>query len=107
MNEPTEPGSAPPVLAASDISKAFPGVQALKHVNFDLMAGEVHALVGENGAGKSTLVKILSGGHQPDSGALTVAGQVVRMRRAEKRSRTRGCVVSWIARGLIWRRLAG
>lgn len=87
MNEPTEPGSTPPVLAASDISKAFPGVQALKQVNFDLMAGEVHALVGENGAGKSTLVKILSGAYQPDSGALTVAGQVVRMRRAEDAER--------------------
>ena len=50
------------------ISKAFPGVQALKEVSFELWPGEVHVLVGQNGAGKSTLIKILSGAYHPDTG---------------------------------------
>jgi ribose transport system ATP-binding protein len=56
------------VLSARRISKSFSGVQVLFSVNFDLRAGEIHALMGENGAGKSTLVKILSGFEQPTSG---------------------------------------
>lgn len=53
-----------------DISKYFPGTQALNKVNMEILAGEVHGLVGENGAGKSTLVNILSGVYKPDNGSI-------------------------------------
>ena len=68
------------LLSARGIDKAFPGVQALEGVDFDLEAGEIHALVGENGAGKSTLIKVLTGVERPDAGVLTYAGQVVEVR---------------------------
>ena len=58
----------PPLLELKHISKSFPGVQALDDVQFDICAGEVHALLGENGAGKSTLIKIASGVYQADAG---------------------------------------
>ena len=56
------------------INKAFPGVQALKDVNFTLRKGEIHALMGENGAGKSTLIKVLTGVYQKDSGVINLSG---------------------------------
>lgn len=59
------------------VEKRFPGVYALKHVDFDLQRGEVHALMGENGAGKSTLMKILSGVYQRDGGSVKISGQEV------------------------------
>lgn len=59
-----------PILELHNISKRFPGVQALKDVRFDVLPGEVHALIGENGAGKSTLIKIISGVYRPDEGTL-------------------------------------
>lgn len=49
------------ILEMRDISKSFPGVKALRHVNLKVHAGEIHAICGENGAGKSTLMKVLSG----------------------------------------------
>jgi len=56
------------------VRKSFGGVRALAGVNLELHRGTVTALIGENGAGKSTLVKILSGVHQPDSGAIEIDG---------------------------------
>ena len=62
------------LLEARAICKSFAGVSVLKSVDFDVQAGEVHALVGENGAGKSTLMNILAGVLQPDSGEIIFAG---------------------------------
>ncbi len=67
------------VLSARGISKSFNGVQVLFSVNFDLRAGEIHALMGENGAGKSTLVKVLSGFEQPTSGEILLDGRPVKL----------------------------
>lgn len=58
-----------------DIVKRFPGVLANDHVNFDVHAGEVHALLGENGAGKSTLMRVLYGFYQPDEGQIFLNGR--------------------------------
>ncbi|MDH3649496.1 MAG: sugar ABC transporter ATP-binding protein [Saprospiraceae bacterium] len=57
------------------IHKYFPGVHALKGVDFDLRQGEVLALIGENGAGKSTLIKMLGGAHQPSEGTIELFGE--------------------------------
>jgi ribose transport system ATP-binding protein len=64
-----------PFLQLRNISKAFPGVQALDNVSIDINKGEIHALLGENGAGKSTLIKLLTGVHHWDSGTVTYDGK--------------------------------
>jgi ribose transport system ATP-binding protein len=66
------------VLQAEGVSKSFAGVTALRQVDFDLMSGEVHALMGENGAGKSTLMKILAGVHIDYDGEIRIEGAPVR-----------------------------
>lgn len=65
------------ILVMKNISKKYPGVQALDDVSFTLLTGEIHALVGANGAGKSTLVGILSGARTKDSGSIFVNGEEV------------------------------
>ena len=67
------------LLEMKNITKIFPGVKALNGVNFNLKAGEIHALVGENGAGKSTFIKTLTGVHQPDGGEIILEGKKVEM----------------------------
>lgn len=64
------------LLSANGISKSFPGVRALNSVDFNLIGGEVHALVGENGAGKSTLVKTIAGIIEKDDGEIKINGDI-------------------------------
>lgn len=66
------------VLSVKGAVKQFGGVQALRDVDFDVNAGEIHALLGENGAGKSTLMNLLSGVYAPDGGTISVDGKSVR-----------------------------
>jgi len=67
-----------PVLELREIRKSFGPTVALDGVNLEIAAGEVHALIGENGAGKSTLMNVLSGALQPDSGSMSLRGDVYR-----------------------------
>lgn len=60
------------------VDKKFPGVHALKAVDFEIKRGEIVGLVGENGAGKSTLMKVIYGAYQPDGGTVSIDGQAVR-----------------------------
>src|SRR5918998_3210476 len=71
-------GEPPPVLEMTGIRKIFPGVVALDGVDFRLLPGEVHALMGENGAGKSTLIKVLTGVYGIDGGQIRLDGREVR-----------------------------
>ena len=68
------------LMEVENISKSFPGVQALKNVQFKIYAGEIHALVGENGAGKSTLMNILSGVYGQTEGRLLWQGKEVQFK---------------------------
>ena len=65
------------VLEARGLTRRFTGVLALSSVDFRLLAGEVHALMGQNGAGKSTLIKVLTGVHEADAGELRLNGAVI------------------------------
>lgn len=63
------------LLEIKKLKKSFSGIYALSDINFDLIKGEIHCLVGENGAGKSTFMKILSGAYIPDSGDINILGE--------------------------------
>jgi ribose transport system ATP-binding protein len=70
----SEPEAAPVAVRLHHVSKSFPGVQALRDICFDLLAGEVHGLVGANGACKCAMIRMLSGASTPDSGEIEVGG---------------------------------
>ena len=75
-------GGQQPLLELSQVSKHFGGVMALKDVDFTLMPGEIHGLVGENGAGKSTMMKIIAGVHHEFEGTMKIKSREVRLRSA-------------------------
>ncbi|MBL8153394.1 MAG: sugar ABC transporter ATP-binding protein [Anaerolineae bacterium] len=89
------------LLEMRGIHKHFPGVHALKGVDFDLMPGEVHALVGENGAGKSTLMLILAGVYQPDAGTLTFDQQPNLVIHNERHAQSLGIAIVYQERSLF------
>jgi ABC-type sugar transport system ATPase subunit len=77
---PVPPATAAPLLTLTQISKRFPGVNALTGVDLELRVGRSHALVGENGAGKSTLIKVIAGSMAPDEGQIRIDGLPVHLR---------------------------
>ncbi|HEX6705777.1 MAG TPA: sugar ABC transporter ATP-binding protein [Albitalea sp.] len=81
-----------PMVGMRRISKAFAGVRALDHCDFDLRPGEVHALMGENGAGKSTLMKVLAGIVRPDAGEILLDGQLTEI-ATPRAARDRGIAI--------------
>ena len=70
--------NAIPLIEVKNCTMEFPGVKALDNVNFTLMPGECHALVGENGAGKSTLSKCITGEYRMTQGELYIEGKRIR-----------------------------
>ena len=82
------------------ISKAFGGVKALDDVDFEVLPGEVHALLGGNGAGKSTILKVLNGVHKPDAGTIVVAGVPLTIHTPEA-SRAAGIAMNFQEMSLI------
>ena len=84
--------SPAPIIETKGISKSFPGVEALRKVDFSISPGEVVALLGENGAGKSTFIKILAGAHQPSQGQILANGTPVRF-ESPRHSREAGIAV--------------
>jgi ABC-type sugar transport system ATPase subunit len=93
-------GVALPLLELDEVSKTYPGVQALAGVDFDVDAGEVHALLGENGAGKSTLMKVIAGSVRPETGSMTLEGEHVAFGSPEH-ARQRGIAIVYQELSLV------
>jgi len=86
------------LLTMKNIHKSFPGVYALNAVDFELKAGEVHALLGENGAGKSTLIKVLGGIYTADQGEIFIEGKKVEIKDVKS---AQECGISIIHQELV------
>jgi rhamnose transport system ATP-binding protein len=87
------PSAGRPLLSVVDVTKSFGPTHALRGVSLDLVAGEIHALVGENGAGKSTLIKVMTGLYRPDAGHLTIDDEDVDLRNpAEAQAAGIACI---------------
>lgn len=93
------PSSVVRYVATEDVTRTYPGVAALRGVDFDLHGGEVHAVVGENGAGKSTLVRLLSGFERPSSGRVRFDG--VEVNATPALARAHGIVTVYQDRQLV------
>lgn len=89
-----------PVLQAAGLHKAFVEIRAVDGIDFDVQAGEVHAIVGENGAGKSTLIKMLSGVLAPDSGEILIDGNAVTLNDVAA-AQDRGIAVIYQERAVV------
>lgn len=76
--------SLTPVIEMKGISKSFSGNRVLEQVDFQLLPGEIHALMGENGAGKSTLIKILTGIYERDAGRVFIKGNEVHFKNPKE-----------------------
>ena len=83
-NGPLEQATGPALLHCKGLVKSFAAVQAVRGVNFSIVAGRVRGLVGENGAGKSTLAKIIAGVLQPDAGTIEFEGFPLRLASADQ-----------------------
>ena len=84
------------LLEMKNICKSFPGVKALQKVDFQLNAGEIHALLGENGAGKSTLIKVLGGIYIPEEGQIFIDGEDISRYSASQLTAFRAKTIGFI-----------
>lgn len=92
MNAISATATGSPIARLTGIKKSYPGVKALKGVDFEIHGAEIHCLVGENGAGKSTLMRILTGAAQPDEGSILLDGEAVALSPASAIERGIGIV---------------
>ena len=88
--------NVPARLSFASLSKTFGATRALNKVSLDVLAGEIHGLVGQNGSGKSTLIKILAGYYEPDAGSrLSIDGAPVRLPLRKTLRRRKGSRTIW------------
>ncbi|GAB4112289.1 MAG: sugar ABC transporter ATP-binding protein [Candidatus Caldatribacteriota bacterium] len=72
------------ILEVKGLTKSFPGVLAVNHIDFELLEGEIHGIVGENGAGKSTFMKMINGSYKPDEGEIILNGESINLKSPQE-----------------------